>query len=128
MQEKRADGSSFLLLSDAAPQALRDAVRACHADELPNDWRYELALHCCISLTEAPEEDPSSLSFSVAEAMASVYSSSLLSWFAEIPSRLSFAEEAAEEGGLSSVSEALSMGQFRAAEEGASLFFSSLLS
>lgn len=128
VQEKRGDGSSFLRLSDDAPRALRDAVEDCHDGELPNDWRYELALRCAMALAEQPEADLEEISFSVAEQMTEPYTSLLLSWFAEISSRLSFAEDAAEEGGLSSVSEALSVGQFRAAQEGGLLFLSSLLS
>jgi len=63
----------------------------------------------------------------VAEDLSTVYHSELLSWFAEMPSRLSYVEEAAESLGRqeSAIAE-LHLGQWFAASGAAAAFLSHL--
>jgi hypothetical protein len=124
--EKRGDGSSFLLLSPDAPESLRDAVKAAHEEELPNDWRYEVCCRAALALKEEPDSEPEDLCHSVAQSMATPYTGSLLVWYAEMPARLSYAEEAEDLSNASSVLEALTMGQYEAAHNAAALFYSAL--
>jgi hypothetical protein len=39
---QRTDGSTYYTLTAAAPETLRDAVRECHGDHMPNDTVWEL--------------------------------------------------------------------------------------
>jgi len=39
---QRTDGSTYYTLTAAAPETLRDTVRECHGDHMPNDTVWEL--------------------------------------------------------------------------------------
>lgn len=127
--EERADGSRFLALPLSAPDWMREVVFSAHEEELPNDWRYELALRSALALKEEPEADLSDLASQVAEDVSTVYTGEILSWYAEIPSRLSYADDAREELGTGSADDIcgmLQLGQWLAAQRGALAFFSAL--
>jgi hypothetical protein len=127
--EERADRSKFLALPSSAPDWMREALRSAHDEELPNDWRYELALRSALALKEEPEAHLSDLASQVAEDISTVYTGELLSWYAEIPSRLSYADEAREELGTGSADDVggmLQLGQWLAAQRGALALFSAL--
>jgi hypothetical protein len=108
---------------------MREVVFSAHEEELPNDWRYELALRSALALKEEPEADLSDLASQVAEDVSTVYTGEILSWYAEIPSRLSYADDAREELGTGSADDIcgmLQLGQWLAAQRGALAFFSAL--
>lgn len=121
-KSSRDDGSSFLRLSSGAPEWATDIVRAAHCGELPNDSRYELiqdalqALsdHCCDSAEEAREA-----SHEISLDLLPIHSGDLLSWFSDLPMRLSDCGEAVDCGRVSelSVYELLSEGFRMGAEE-----------
>jgi len=127
--EERADGSRFLALPSSAPSWMREAICSAHEEELPNDWRYELALRSALALKEEPEADTYELASQVAEELSTVYTGELLAWYAETPSRLSYADEAREELGTGSADDVggmLQLGQWLAAQRGALALFSAL--
>jgi len=127
--EERANGSRFLALPLSAPDWMREVVFSAHEEELPNDWRYELALRSAMALKEQPEADLYELASEVAEQLSTVYTGELLSWYAEIPSRLSYADDAREELGTGSADDVggmLQLGQWLAAQRGALALFSAL--
>jgi hypothetical protein len=127
--EERADGSRFLALADGSPQWMREAIRSAHEEELPNDWRYELALRSALALKEQQDAEPYDLASEVAEQLSTVYTGELLSWYAETPSRLSYADDAREELGTGSADDVggmLQLGQWLAAQRGALALFSAL--
>jgi hypothetical protein len=127
--EERADRSKLLALPSSAPDWMREVIYSAHEEELPNDWRYELALRSALALKEEPEADLSDLASQVAEDISTVYTGELLSWYAEIPSRLSYADDAREELGTGSADDVggmLQLGQWRAAQMGALSVFGHL--
>jgi hypothetical protein len=127
--EERADRSKLLALPSSAPDWMREVVYSAHEEELPSDWRYELALRSALALKEEPEADLSDLASRVAEEISTVYTGQLLSWYAELPSRLSYADEAREELGTGSADDIggmLQLGQWLAAQRGALALFSAL--
>jgi hypothetical protein len=127
--EERADGSRFLALPSSAPDWMREAIYSAHEEELPNDWRYELALRSALALKEEQESDPYELASQVAEELSTVCTGELLAWYAETPSRLSYADDAREELGTGSADDVggmLQLGQWLAAQRGALALFSAL--
>ena len=127
--EKRGDGSEFLRLADGSPQWMRDAIRSAHDEELPNDWRYELALRAALALRDSPAADRYELAYEVAEELSTVYTAELLHWYTESPARLSYADEAREELGSGSADDVggmLQLGQWLAAQRGALALFDAL--
>lgn len=121
-KSSREDGTPFLRLSSGAPEWATDIVRAAHCGELPNDSRYELihealqALsdHCCDSAEEAREASPE-----ISLNLLPIYNGELLSWFSDLPSRLSDCDEAIACDRVSDLSayELLSEGFRMSAEE-----------
>jgi hypothetical protein len=108
---------------------MRDALWAAHDDELPSDWRYELALRSALALKEAPEADLYDLASQVAEELSTVYTSELLAWYSDVTSRIHYADEAREELGTGSADDVggmLQLGQWLAAQRGALALFSAL--
>ena len=83
---------------------MTDAVRAAHDDELPNDSRYELIRDCLQALSDDGVESLEEAhhgSLELADGLVPIGTGELLSWFAEMPGRLSSCEEAREEWELS---------------------------
>lgn len=131
--KKRDNGDVFIVLGgpeDEIRELASSALRSAHSDELPNDWRYEVCSLACDAISEAEEADElSEIINEVAENVTTVYNSQLFSWYAENSTRLSYAEEAREEFGVSEeVLGDLHMGQYLAARETAQIFIDSLAS
>jgi hypothetical protein len=127
--DTRSDGSQFLRLADGSPNWMRDAVWAAHDEELPNDWRYGLALAAAEAWADQPEADPSRLAIEVAESIATAYTSEILNWYAELSGRIAYADEARDTYGIDSADDivgALQLGQHLAAERGAMALFEAL--
>jgi hypothetical protein len=79
----------------------QDLLMLLHDEELPNDWRYETTCAIANSLLECAEEAPDTtwtaiefqdVAGDVADHLADVYNSRLLSWVAEVPSRAEFTD------------------------------------
>ena len=125
----REDGSSYVCLKEEAPlrEEITEAVFAAHDGEMPGDWRWSVCRAAAEALAEDPSAELQEIADAVAEDLSTVYHSELLSWFAEMPSRLSYVEEAAESLGRqeSAIAE-LHLGQWFAASGAAAAFLSHL--
>lgn len=127
----REDGSSHVCLKDCVASPLREeitaAVFAAHDGELPNDWRWRVCQAAAEALAEDPEAEPQEIADQVAENLSTVCTSELLDWFAELPARLSYVDEAAESLGRqeSAIAE-MHLGQWFAASGAAAAFLSHL--
>lgn len=103
-RDKRDDGSTFWCLTDRADQDdLVDWVRDLHDDELPNDWRYETIVAICNYLCDLTEtidsqSDAHDIAFSAADSITSIYTAELCEWLSNNTGRLSYIDDAQEEG------------------------------
>ena len=103
-QNKRDDGSTYWCLTDRADQDdLVDWLRELHDDEMPNDWRYETIVDICTYLMDLVEpideqSDVSDIAFSAADSITSIYTSELCQWLSDNTGRLSYIDDAQEEG------------------------------
>ena len=103
-RDKRDDGSTFWCLTEQARQSVDDLtewLRNLHDDELPNDWRYETIVNICEALMDEDDlsnADPGELSVGIANNLTDIYNHSLFQWYADIPSRVDYIEEAISEG------------------------------
>ena len=103
-QDKRQDGTLYWCLTEQARQSVDDLtewLRDLHDDELPNDWRYETIVNICEALMD--EDDlsnacPGELAAGIANNLTDIYNHSLFQWYADIPSRVDYIEEAVSEG------------------------------
>lgn len=84
-RKTRDDGSTFVTLTDDAPEWLRDAVYAAHDGEMPNDWRYSM----CESIVDAladygyPTDDDAGEWGEIADSHVEVYNHQLAQWLAD---------------------------------------------
>lgn len=126
----RDNGSVFTALGgpdDLVRSIARDAIRAAHEDELPNDWRYAVCKAVTEELLSSDESaDLSDVASAAAEIVSTVYTGELLHWYAETPARLSYAEDAEEFGTSEDLLSRLHLGQYLAAERAALIFLESL--
>lgn len=101
----RAAGAEYFALREGSPQWMTDAIREAHDDELPNDWRYakcsELADHISECAADGMTVDEIREETNVSAMEPDVYTSDLLSWYANNVSRLGYADQAAKEWGQS---------------------------
>ena len=103
-QLEREDGTTYWHLTDEADtDDLIDWVRDLHDDEMPNDWRYETIVDICTYLMDLIEpineqSDVSDIAFSAADSITSIYTSELCQWLADNTGRLSYIDDAQEEG------------------------------
>ena len=103
-QNKRDDGSTYWCLTDRADQDdLVDWLRELHDDEMPNDWRYETIVDICTYLMDLVEpideqSDVSDIAFSAADSITSIYTFELCKWLSDNAGRLSYIDDAQEEG------------------------------
>ena len=103
-QDKRDDGSTFWTYTEQSRQSADDLatwIGELHDGELPNDWRYETIVAICDTLMD--EDDlsnacPSELAVGIANNLTDIYNHSLFQWYADIPSRVDYIEEAVSEG------------------------------
>ena len=129
----RDDGSTFTALGgpdDSLRSIARDAIRAAHEEELPNDWRYAVCKAATEELLSSGEDaDLSEVASNAAECISTVYTGELLHWYAEVPARISYAEESEEVYGTAEdLLSRLHLGQHLAAERAALLFLEALTS
>ena len=96
--ELLSDGQkTYYVIRTGSPDWMVDAVRAAHDDELPNDWRYSICNYLTQNIAEHETADAArDNAGELAESQATIYTSELLSWYAERPGRLDYAEQAEE--------------------------------
>ena len=105
-QDKRQDGSTFWTYTDQARQSADDLatwIGELHDDELPNDWRYETIVSILDALmdVDAPLDefmDHHDLVHGIADNITDIYNADLLQWYADIPSRVAYIDDAVSEG------------------------------
>ena len=110
-RDKRPGGSTYWCLTDRADQDdLIDWLRDLHDDELPNDWRYETIVNICDTLMDEDDlsnADPNELAVGIANNLTDIYNHSLFQWYADIPSRVDYIEEAISEGLIDSYADTI---------------------
>ena len=105
-QDKRDDGSTFWTYTDQARQSADDLatwIGELHDQELPNDWRYETIVSILDALmdVDAPLDefmDHHDLVAGIADNITDIYNADLLQWYADIPSRVAYIDDAVSEG------------------------------
>jgi hypothetical protein len=104
-QDKRQDGSTFWCLTEQARQTVDDLtewLRGLHDDELPNDWRYETIVSILDALMEIEgridDEYQDDLVSGISDNITDIYNADLLQWYADIPSRVAYIDNAMSEG------------------------------
>jgi hypothetical protein len=114
------EGSTFVRLTDDAPEWLTDAVREAHDGELPDDWRYETCELIASMLDERPEwlesDDDSDLAHEIADSLTDVYNFDRLTWLAGSLIRPDYVNDAVREYGIPTdgfdLVEAIGWGQY----------------
>lgn len=102
---KRQDGSTYWALKEEVDDndLFIDFIRDLHDDEMPNDWRYETIVDICNYLCDLVEtidsqSDAHEIAFSAADSITSIYTSELCQWLSDNTGRLSYIDDAQEEG------------------------------
>lgn len=102
---KRQDGSTYWAPTEQvdSDDLLIDFIRDLHDDEMPNDWRYETIVDICDYLCDLIEpidkqSDAQDIAFSAADSITSIYTSELCQWLGDNTGRLSYIDDAQEEG------------------------------
>jgi hypothetical protein len=98
---ERADGSSFIRLTDSPAPWASQAFYLLHAEELPNDARYSMARNLAEAFTyyETAEDAREHLR-EIADALSTASMAEILSFYQENLSRLSLPDDYREEFGL----------------------------
>ena len=119
---EREDGSQYWTFTDEADDSeeLKEFVRELHDKEWPNDWRFETITQIIDRIIEHSkgsndywDDQPTD----IAEALTTIYTGELLQWYADNASRLSYVDQAREEGIISNSQtaiEQLTQGQHQA--------------
>ena len=104
-QDKRQDGTLYWCLTEQARQNDDDLtpwLHDLHDDELPNDWRYETIVSILDALMDinglVDYEDHHDLVDGIANNITDIYNGSLLQWYADVPSRVAYIDDAVSEG------------------------------
>jgi hypothetical protein len=91
----RDSGTSFVTLTNDAPDWVRDAVMSAHDDEYPNDWRYATCRAIFDDLATDPELDP----YDLADRLVNIYNTDLARWLGDDAGRSQYVDDAAHEYG-----------------------------
>tara|TARA_A200000159_G_scaffold154233_1_gene166895 strand:- start:62 stop:547 length:486 start_codon:yes stop_codon:yes gene_type:complete len=104
-QGTRTDGTLFWCLTEQARQSVDDLtewLHSLHDDELPNDWRYETIVSILDALMDiegrVDDEYQDDLVCGISDNITDIYNADLLQWYADIPSRVSYIDDAVSEG------------------------------
>tara|TARA_Y100000015_G_scaffold41961_2_gene48749 strand:+ start:141 stop:629 length:489 start_codon:yes stop_codon:yes gene_type:complete len=104
-QEKRQDGTLYWCLTEQARQSVDDLtewLRGLHDDEMPNDWRYETIVSILDALMDVEGLDDydyhDDLVQGISDNITDIYNGALLQWYADIPSRVAYIDDAQSEG------------------------------
>ena len=90
-QDTRKDGERFYLLTDDAPEWVRDLVHDAHGDFMPDDFRYAM-VRDSLDAIGAGDEDGDELD-------DPVYTADLLAWVSSNLQRVGYVDDAASEYG-----------------------------
>ena len=119
-QQRDGDGSKYWSLTDEAETDCRDFVRELHDKEMPNDWRFETIVNIIDAIIEHSkgsndywDDQP----MAIADSLTNISNWCLLDWYQRDVSRLSYVDEAREEGFISetcTTAQQLAIGQHQA--------------
>lgn len=100
--DKREDGTDFLKLSENKAEWMTDAIRAAHADMMPEDRRYAMILESLEKIVDCMDDDAEDFdnlsSGELADSMVDIYNWDRLQWLASNLYRAYYCDEAAENG------------------------------
>jgi hypothetical protein len=121
---KRDNGAEYVILKDGSPEWMTEVCHTAHQDGtqggmLPDDWRHEFIKESADLLAEAEEYEWDDL-----QLESDVYTHDLLSWLSSRNDRVSYCDEASEEGFVNSENGTLgriSAGQWKEKDEVLSL-------
>ena len=85
----RADGTPFWLLTDNAPEWVRDLCHKAHGNMMPDDWRYNFVVSALNALDDGDAEP----------GEPSVYTHELTGWLHSRTDRYAYVDDAVEEYG-----------------------------
>ena len=83
----RKNGEEYYALRDDAPDEVRELVRECHLDMLPNDTSYNIIVSCLEAMADGYE----------VEVPQNIHA--LINWMASHPFRIAFIDDARRECG-----------------------------
>ena len=102
-QETRDDGSKFYSCQHVdADTELLDFILELHDGELPNDWRFDTIVSILDALCDVDDlssyQDTYHLAGGIADNITDIYNSDLFQWYADRPDRVSYVDNAVDEG------------------------------
>lgn len=115
MRDTRTSGEEFTRLADDSPEWMRDIVRACHGNMMPDDWRYRMIEECADALADREPDQWEDDSHEIADSLVDVYNGPRLQWLASRLDRSAYVDEARDEGLISPDADTfdqLGIGQF----------------
>lgn len=115
---RREDDSTFVRTRDGAPEWVTHLVREAHGDFLPDDWRYSVLRDALFVIEESGDDDDARTEF--LDGCVDVYTSDRIAWLATHLYRVSYCDEAAEEGLVAQdagIVERIGAGQYMEASE-----------
>lgn len=108
---KRESGEEYIKLKDGAPQWMTDVCMAAHdsGSVLPDDHRYEFISDAIDKLAEVEHDGDAEDAADQLEA--DIYNNDLLKWVSSRLSRMSYCDDAIQDGAVTTLEGALSEGQ-----------------
>jgi hypothetical protein len=103
--KKRDNGETFVTLSDATPQWLKDAVKAAHQDDPANDWIYQQSQAAYTAALSGDLTEDSAHEY--ADGQVDIYTANLARWYADMCLSTTYAnaewqaEDATHDGDIS---------------------------
>jgi hypothetical protein len=97
--EQRTDGTEYVKLSSDAPEWAKTAAMQAHDGEMPNDSRYELIRDAAVAIAEQlfdSADEAREAAPDLTSDLLPCYTSDVLRWFADHPSRLADCDAARE--------------------------------
>lgn len=100
--EKSKVRGGIYVLSESAPEWVRDAVREAHVGTLPNDWVYSVCKNFFDVYDPESVKDPYGFAHEFADRQVNIYTNTLAQWYADncLTSFMAQADEELEELGL----------------------------
>ena len=113
-RRERADGETFVALTDDAPEWVQPIVMDAHGEFLPEDWRYACIEAAFDAIADCGEdEEQGDVGQQFADGYVDVYTGARLQWLASNLNRQGYVDSAREEfGPRESIVEDVGMGQY----------------
>jgi hypothetical protein len=96
---ERDDRGKFYRLKDGSPWWMRDAIRAAHGDEMPDDFIYETCSNVADAIAELDDDtDEDAIRERLDEIEPDCYTSDLLKWLSGNLGRMDYCTQAMRNG------------------------------